>query len=1071
MDRMLSRNLIVLCLLLLNSSRGLYGQTLPTPDLTSVNPPSPNAASLGQFGTYPVTLYNGLVDISIPVYDIKTPRLDMPIRISYHASGIKVTDVASWVGLGWALNGGGEITRTVVGNADDRLDGYLSSSNTIRLASSLSLTTSSSDISYVQNLINKQIDGQPDLFSYMYPGGSGNFLFNVDKTTLIHIPMDKDSIMPDLPNNRFTIIDAKGNTYVFGTALDGSINYETSTTYTNGTSTYAITAWMLTNVISADKTDTITLKYAHSSSSSYDDIYNYMTISDEYQPDGCSTSGGIFPCAYKSDEGYDTEMQGSTYSENTVCKLSEIDYKNGKILFLKASGGRLDQSGDTALQKIVVYGYDYPDRSYVPVKTVTLYQSYYNNNDRLRLDSLEITGNGISQPETYSFGYDPTLLPAPTSVQKDYWGYYNNNPGSTLLPQMQFYFSNGGGSGYITVGDADRSADTARVRACSLERINYPTGGYTQLVYQSNEFLLNNVVTYGGGLRIAEILNYDGVSPVPQRTFYTYGTAEDGYGEFNAPPTNLPNLATYSSVVNGYNYCPTCNGGGLETVRETTLSSTPNFNFIPLDGSAVFYPTVTEYKGDSEGSQGKTVYQYEYAGDVLNFTLPGTNKYHSQTYIWRRGHLLSKTIYDKNGNLLDEVSNTYSTIDQQQYDNIAIMANQNIQYAQGPVGAYSTSDPNIVNGSLFSFGNYNIQTAREALELSTHTIYDQGNPDRFQQNTTGYDYNPGNYLPDTILTNDSKGERVLTVIRYGLDFPITATPSIPAAEGLYYLQQNHILDAVVEKYQQLENIDGSNLRTIGGQLTYYHPNLPYPDQIDQLQLSAAETNFSPAHITYNSISQDPAYQPLILYDQYDAHGNLQQQHKYNNLSYSYIWDYGGAYPIASVSHASSSEVAYTSFEADGSGNWTIPGAPVLTSGAPSGSMAYPLANGKISYTISNTSKAYIVSYWSNGGSATVDGTSGKAGPTKNGWTYFEHLLPAGTFSVLISGTVSIDELRLYPADAQMVSYSYLPGVGLSGQCSANNTFSYFDYDGLGRQIDIRDQDRGIIKTFTYHYQN
>jgi hypothetical protein len=83
-------------------------------------PPSPDAAALGKYGQYPVSMPNGLVQIDIPVYTIKLPLIQVPISISYHPSGIKVDEISSVVGLGWALNAGGVITRSVRGLPDDR---------------------------------------------------------------------------------------------------------------------------------------------------------------------------------------------------------------------------------------------------------------------------------------------------------------------------------------------------------------------------------------------------------------------------------------------------------------------------------------------------------------------------------------------------------------------------------------------------------------------------------------------------------------------------------------------------------------------------------------------------------------------------------------------------------------------------------------------------------------------------------------------------------------------------------------------------------------------------------------
>src|SRR6059036_3887252 len=80
-----------------------------------VTVPSPTVASLGKFGDVPVSLYTGVPDISIPLFTAKGRTLALPIVLKYHAGGIKVEEIGSWVGIGWTLEAGGTITRTVRG--------------------------------------------------------------------------------------------------------------------------------------------------------------------------------------------------------------------------------------------------------------------------------------------------------------------------------------------------------------------------------------------------------------------------------------------------------------------------------------------------------------------------------------------------------------------------------------------------------------------------------------------------------------------------------------------------------------------------------------------------------------------------------------------------------------------------------------------------------------------------------------------------------------------------------------------------------------------------------------------
>src|SRR5688572_23554946 len=130
-------------------------------------PASPNAASLGKFGDYKVSHFTGIPDISIPIYEVKSGNLTVPITLSYHASGIKPTDIASWVGAGWALSAGGQITQGIRGKND----------NEHFLRNPLILNpTACANYYYMKEVARLTYDTDPDVFSYSYPGGRGKFL-------------------------------------------------------------------------------------------------------------------------------------------------------------------------------------------------------------------------------------------------------------------------------------------------------------------------------------------------------------------------------------------------------------------------------------------------------------------------------------------------------------------------------------------------------------------------------------------------------------------------------------------------------------------------------------------------------------------------------------------------------------------------------------------------------------------------------------------------------------------------------------------------------------------------------
>src|SRR5882672_1868816 len=91
-----------------------------TNTIGKVNISSPNAASLGKYGDIPVGYHTGVPSVGIPIYTVNSGGLTTDISLSYHASGLKVAEVAGWVGAGWSLNAGGMITRSIIGAADDK---------------------------------------------------------------------------------------------------------------------------------------------------------------------------------------------------------------------------------------------------------------------------------------------------------------------------------------------------------------------------------------------------------------------------------------------------------------------------------------------------------------------------------------------------------------------------------------------------------------------------------------------------------------------------------------------------------------------------------------------------------------------------------------------------------------------------------------------------------------------------------------------------------------------------------------------------------------------------------------
>ncbi len=85
----------------------------------SVIPVSPEAEKMAKFTNYPVNYSKGLVDITIPLYDIKSGELTLPLSLSYNHSGLKPKEKSGRIATGWTLNAEPSIMRFVHGLPDE----------------------------------------------------------------------------------------------------------------------------------------------------------------------------------------------------------------------------------------------------------------------------------------------------------------------------------------------------------------------------------------------------------------------------------------------------------------------------------------------------------------------------------------------------------------------------------------------------------------------------------------------------------------------------------------------------------------------------------------------------------------------------------------------------------------------------------------------------------------------------------------------------------------------------------------------------------------------------------------
>ena len=428
---------------------------------------SPDVASLARYGEFPTNLHNGTIDISIPIYTIKTKGLSLPISISYHSAGIKVNDFASSVGLGWSLNAGGMVTHRVIGESDEQSSGFIykgqetitTLNNAYWHINNVYQMPDFNDVCLLyQEIINSRRDVYPDVFIYNFPGYAGKFMFSGESIDEIYtVPYEPLKIVYD--GVKFEITDHSGTTFLFE-------EREYNVPPIGASWSKYVSTWRLTKITSANETETIELRYTP-----YTQTIFSSSQSAEVE-NCCSVVGGIQSPI--SAQEIESEM------------LSEIVFPNGKVVFEPLRDREDSYMGNSyRIKSITVL-----NENDEVIKKTEFEHSYFNPNStnnakRLKLTSVQFTdgANPLQPPYQLTYNESPSLKPLFSSNQ-DYWGYQNLNGANHLLPDLQN-------------NPANREANEGQMKAGSIKKIIYPTGGSTVFTFGANE-VTNGIGIPGG---------------------------------------------------------------------------------------------------------------------------------------------------------------------------------------------------------------------------------------------------------------------------------------------------------------------------------------------------------------------------------------------------------------------------------------------------------------------------------------------------------------------------------------------------------------------------------------------
>ena len=751
---------------------------------------------------------------------------------------------------------------------------------------------------------------------------------------------------------------------------------------------------------------------------------------------------------------------------------------------------------------------------------------------RLMLSSVTEKDNLGNAKPSYTFEYNTSVpVRIRSSMIKDFWGFQKTTtptPGASKIPK--YYVDHNStlidfnvfGSAYSVYqgsqnqcyfgGDYDISPEAAGQTAFLLTKINYPTKGSTSFEYEPNSFVLFGINRIGGGARIKKITDYDGLDH-NRDIIKNYSYVQESNPALSSGVVmSLPTFVKKNQACGNTNECTvfTSNIGVLGSTHGSLVGY--NRVIIEFNGNGKIvslFNTQGNINSLSEECDinNNCIYKKTFSeGSCQDDNFPfGDNP----NFDWYRGVLQEELVYDNANRLVKKTVNSYTV---KNYEKIKAIK-------ESLYGRHAITEDDIVKTSKYYYlSGWKVPSSQ------TVTTYDPLQTGKKIESITNYFYDNANHLQLTKTTNtDSKGQIFETIFKRSKDY--TNTGGMIAN-----LNNQHRLNEVIESQTWLQ---GSPKKLLGAKFNSYADfknqngltnTQCLVQQQYQLETSSPipQSNFTETWFDDGDPVLDSRYKPVVMYN-FDNKDNLTRQSALTNGSQtnaSVIYGHNKSLTIAQIGNAKESDCGFTSFESDDQNLWTIGATTNLITndghcGTSSRSIPPNTFGPTRNYTISATAqdKKFILSCWVKTNS-NVSGTIGSlvlqsidpatntlypnvSGAykatllynTNNVWKYVEVEidlkqikttagLPLNTILGISSFVwnqnssvnIQVDDIRFYPKDARMTSYTHNPLIGISSMSDENSNCQYYEYDNFGRLKMVKDQDGKILEKTDYNYK-
>ncbi len=865
----------------------------------SYTSPSPEAASLIKYADIPVSLYTGTPLVEIPLYTLRCGEIILPIYLTYYASGIKVEDYSTWVGVGWTLKAGGLVVKKAINSYGD------SFSTTSKLPI-LDYPTIE-NFEKIVNIAILQEHTKNEMYYYNFNDHSGSFFLKNKKPVL----KKYDGIKIELDFNDDIITTTKEGTKYFFHKNEGNK-----------------TDFWLRKIANANNTDSISFEYQGG------DTYLIPPKNSRF-----------YSLYYGSEEFNSSYMAPATYNF-TGNLLRKITTSNNDSIVFKTKIFSEPEANfgypPKALDSMIIYSSGKRIKAFKfntnlietlkPYsKRLTGYPSLTDKymNYRIYLDGVKEVdnkGNILSHQFKYygrsSEGKDS--LANRFSFAQDFGGYYNgNDDNSDLIPTFDkdvysdlaipnyvgnpdFPYFDYSGIDYdnyihdIYREGADRSSNLNYMRMGTIKSIKYPTGGKVEFHY-SQKFDINNEPTWG--LNIKEIKYFDTGGELLKQKNYEYSNPVQSYKApsfygymyhytgFNQPP----------NIFSNFPYC-VCSAATSDDCLAKRWKWLLEISPVPKDdsklneGPLIGYSQVKEietgngyttyiYSTDGNYDPAEEIYEYflshitrtSIVGNPADITYDYFLTWNTWPYgpypnnSWKMGQLIEKKTYNENNIPLQKIKNNYSFIELDRVPEIKTY----------------TQDQD------YSYFYYQFDYISSWIRLDSVTETIDG-----ISNTNIYKYDSYKQIKE-IETTNSRNETLTKFLYYPYDINTGIYSSMTSLNMLNYpIEQTTIRNS---------SITASSLTTYKSDEGIY-----VPDKVYSLETASPLSSFT----YFNGSTKDSRYgsTPETEFVDYDSRGNLTKVRTRDGIYTYYIWAYDSQYPVAKIESSTNTTLSITVYD-------------------------------------------------------------------------------------------------------------------------------------------------------------